>query len=155
MKKLFSYKILTLVAVMALAFVLVSCSPSTEKTMEVTDLMDKAAEVVTEESMATETADEDTMDDATDEMEEESMNEMDTEMTFTLDELAQFDGTNGNAAYVAVDGVVYDVTDKPLWSGGTHNGNVAGRDLSEAILKSPHGKAKLKDLPVVGTLAEE
>ncbi len=76
------------------------------------------------------------------------------EKTFTLEELSQFDGANGNPAYVAVDGTVYDVSDKPLWTGGTHNGNMAGQDLSDAILKSPHGKAKLKDLPIVGTLVK-
>ena len=78
------------------------------------------------------------------------------EKVFTLKELSQFDGKDGRLAYVAVDGVVYDVSEKPLWAGGEHQSKVsAGRDLSEAILTSPHGKSKLKDLPIVGKLAEE
>ena len=36
---------------------------------------------------------------------------------------------------------------------GEHkNGITAGKDLSEEINKSPHGKDVLKDLPVVGKL---
>jgi cytochrome b involved in lipid metabolism len=37
---------------------------------------------------------------------------------FTLEELAQFNGKDGNPAYVAVNGKVYDVTDVPAWRGG-------------------------------------
>ena len=72
---------------------------------------------------------------------------------FTLDELKEYDGQNGNKAYVAVDGVVYDVTDVGAWKNREHkNGITAGKDLSEEINKSPHGKDVLKDLPVVGKL---
>jgi len=34
---------------------------------------------------------------------------------FTMDELKNYNGQNGNAAYVAVNGVVYDVTKSPKW----------------------------------------
>ena len=76
---------------------------------------------------------------------------------FTLDELAQFDGSNGRAAYVAVDGVVYDVSASARWSGGTHNacslGAMAGQDLSELITKAPGNmRSLLAKMPVVGTL---
>ena len=72
---------------------------------------------------------------------------------FTLDELKEYDGQNGNKAYVAVDGVVYDVTDVGAWKNGEHkNGITAGKDLSEEINQSPHGKDVLEDLPVVGKL---
>lgn len=77
-----------------------------------------------------------------------------TEKTFTVAELSQFDGTNGQPAYVAIDGTVYDVSNVPAWADGQHHGNVAGKNLSAAILKSPHGKGVLKKLPVMGTLAE-
>jgi predicted heme/steroid binding protein len=155
MKKHVSYKILAAVSVMALALVLASCSPSTEKSMEVTDLMEKTQ--ATEESPTEEATEEPeaAMDEPEDNMTEDTTADEDGDKVFTLEELKQYDGTNGNPAYVAVDGVVYDVSDKALWSGGTHKGNTAGQDLSEAILKSPHGKAKLEELPVVGTLAEE
>jgi predicted heme/steroid binding protein len=76
---------------------------------------------------------------------------------FTLNELARFDGSDGRAAYVAVDGVVYDVSASARWSGGTHNacglGAMAGQDLSELITKAPGNmRSLLAKMPVVGTL---
>lgn len=50
--------------------------------------------------------------------------------TFTLDELAQYDGKNGNDAYVAVDGIVYDVTNAAKWQNGSHYGVQAGTDCT-------------------------
>lgn len=76
------------------------------------------------------------------------------ELVLTLEELSQYDGKNGNPAYIAVDGVIYDVTNVTEWNGGDHNGFTAGQDLTEAIKTvSPHGVSKLNGVPVVGTLA--
>ena len=36
---------------------------------------------------------------------------------FSKAELAKFDGQNGQPAYVAVDGTVYDVSGKDAWKG--------------------------------------
>ena len=70
---------------------------------------------------------------------------------FNADELAKYDGQNGNPAYIAVNGKVYDVSDVPQWSGGSHFGRFkAGVDLSEGIKQSPHGTAKLDSVPIVG-----
>ncbi len=75
--------------------------------------------------------------------------------TFTLEELSEFDGQDGRLAYVAVDGVVYDVSDEPRWSGGSHQGLTAGQDRTAEINQmSPHGTRVLNNLPVVGRLAE-
>ena len=72
--------------------------------------------------------------------------------TFNAEELAKYDGKNGNPAYVAVDGKVYDVSSIPQWNGGSHAGGSlsAGQDQSEAIMRSPHGKDVLSKLPIVG-----
>ena len=72
------------------------------------------------------------------------------EKTFTKDELAKYDGRTGNPAYIAVDGVVYDVSNVRQWKSGSHEGNSAGQDLTEAIKQAPHGKSVLEGLPVVG-----
>ncbi|MDA5388757.1 MULTISPECIES: cytochrome b5 domain-containing protein [Loigolactobacillus] len=77
------------------------------------------------------------------------------EKTFTKAELAKFDGKNGNKAYVAIDGAVYDVTNVPQWAEGQHHGHVAGHDLSEAITKAPHKKSVLQKLTVVGKYSAE
>ncbi|BCN32293.1 cytochrome b5 domain-containing protein [Anaeromicropila herbilytica] len=71
---------------------------------------------------------------------------------FTIEELAKYDGQNGNKAYVAYKGVVYDVTDVKQWKDGKHYGAVAGTDLTDEIGKSPHGDIVFKKLTVVGSL---
>ena len=74
-------------------------------------------------------------------------------LELTLAEMAKYNGKDGNPAYVAVDGVIYDVTNVPQWKNGEHNGYSAGNDLTDIIKnKSPHGVAKLKGVPVVGKL---
>ena len=75
--------------------------------------------------------------------------------TFTLEELSEYNGKDGMDAYVAVDGVVYDVTELDAWPDGNHNGNEAGNDLTKEITEdSPHGLSVLERAPVVGTLEE-
>lgn len=71
---------------------------------------------------------------------------------YTLTELAQYNGQNGNKAYVAYQGLVYDVTNVPQWKNGTHNGQKAGTDLTDALSKAPHGSSVLKGLTVVGKI---
>ena len=62
---------------------------------------------------------------------------------------------NGNPAYVAVDGVIYDVTDVRQWQNGDHNGFEAGKDLTDEIKNvSPHGVSKLDLVPAVGVLSD-
>ncbi len=73
----------------------------------------------------------------------------------TLEELSEYDGKDGSPAYIAVDGVIYDVTDVPQWSGGEHNGYSAGQDLTDAIKnESPHGVSRLRTVPVIGEIVE-
>jgi predicted heme/steroid binding protein len=78
-----------------------------------------------------------------------------TEKVFTLQELAAFSGKDGKSAYVAVDGVVYDMTKIGSWKNGEHHGIKAGTDATKKITSSPHGKQVLKKLPVVGKLAQK
>ncbi len=76
------------------------------------------------------------------------------EKTFTTTELAEFDGRNGHPAYVAVKGVVYDVSNVPQWKGGKHHGNLAGRDLTSVMPRSIHLESFLEGIPVVGKLVD-
>lgn len=74
-------------------------------------------------------------------------------LALTLEQLKQYDGKDGNPAYIAVDGVLYDVSNDNNWKNGSHKGYTAGRDLTDAILgKSPHGTSVLDSVPVVGKL---
>lgn len=92
-------------------------------------------------------------DDSNTATEEPAAPEQAEEKTFTLDELEEYDGKDGAKAYIAIDGVVYDVTDVEPWAGGEHNDYEAGKDLTEEIkTESPHGVSKLEGVPVVGKL---
>lgn len=80
---------------------------------------------------------------------------------FTADQLAKYDGKNGNAAYIAVNGIVYDVSKSEDFVNGIHKqcaACVAGADVSELIKQSPHqtdkGMEDITKLPVVGTIAK-
>ncbi|EKD99465.1 MAG: Cytochrome b5 [uncultured bacterium] len=68
---------------------------------------------------------------------------------FTTIELAEFDGKNGNLAYVAVDGNVYDLT--TVFINGVHKGHNAGQDLSQAF-HDQHMQSILSKFTVVGVL---
>ena len=71
---------------------------------------------------------------------------------FTMVELAKYDGLNGNPAYVAVNGIVYDVSVSPAWGGGTHFGLYSGKDLTTQF-KSCHNMPELlNNLPKVGKI---
>lgn len=84
--------------------------------------------------------------------EEEVMAE---ETTFTMDEVAQYDGKDGNPAYIVVDGIVYDVSDVGQWRSGSHFGFEAGSDVTEALQNvAPHGENMLNQAEVVGTIID-
>ncbi len=73
---------------------------------------------------------------------------------FTLEELAKFNGSDGNPAYVAYQGKVYDVSDSSFWIGGDHLGaHQAGKDLTDEIDIAPHGPENLDRVKLVGVLA--
>ncbi len=73
----------------------------------------------------------------------------------TLEELAAFDGLEGRPAYVAVDGIIYDMSNSRSWPGGNHNGFQAGQDLTEAIQNdSPHGVGNLSRVPEIGRIVD-
>lgn len=73
---------------------------------------------------------------------------------FTLEELAKFDGKGNNPAYVAVNGIVYDVTDQKSWGGGTHFGLYSGKDLSDAYNSCHTNSPVLSNLKMVGVLKQ-
>lgn len=72
-------------------------------------------------------------------------------VTFTLDSLTQYNGKNGQPAYIAVDSVVYDVSAE--FKNGSHHGYSADTDLSEAFHRQ-HTESYLQAIPIVDTLQE-
>jgi predicted heme/steroid binding protein len=71
------------------------------------------------------------------------------EKIFSIDELANFDGKNGNPPYVAVDGLIYDMTG--VFQTGKHYSHFAGQELTNAFYKK-HVKGEITKYPVVGIL---
>ena len=84
------------------------------------------------------------------EVEEEEPAEEAQLPVFNRQTLAAFDGRDGRPAYVAVNGVVYDVTGSSRWRNGNHNGVQAGADLTQMFMNQ-HGDNRLSGFPVVGT----
>lgn len=72
---------------------------------------------------------------------------------YTVEDLAKFNGEQGELAYVAVNGTVYDVTNINQWGNGSHYGLVAGKDLTEFFSTCHKNSQKILDkLKVVGKI---
>ena len=71
---------------------------------------------------------------------------------FTLEELSKYNGRDGDPAYVAVNGVVYDVTNNAAWGGATHFGLTAGTDVTSQFASCHAGQPILSKLKVVGKM---
>ncbi|WP_010245059.1 cytochrome b5 domain-containing protein [Acetivibrio cellulolyticus] len=83
-----------------------------------------------------------------------SQNSEGSQVTFTVQELSKYNGKNGNPAYVAVNGIVYDVTNNAAWAAATHFGLVAGRDLTGEFASCHAGQNILSKLKTVGRLIQ-
>lgn len=74
------------------------------------------------------------------------------ERDFTIENLAKFNGMDGNPAYVAVNGMVYDVTNNAAWAAASHFGLQAGKDLTNEFASCHAGQSILSKLKTVGKL---
>lgn len=75
------------------------------------------------------------------------------ESLFTIEELATFNGKDGSPAYIAVKGIVYDVTNNATWAAATHFGLAAGNNYTEEFASCHRGQESiLTTLPQVGRL---
>lgn len=77
------------------------------------------------------------------------------EREITLNELRRNTGERGTRMFVALDGVVYDVTDCPKWRSGLHEDlHFPGQDLTDEFAAAPHREEVFKHpcVLVVGRL---
>lgn len=75
---------------------------------------------------------------------------------FTPQELQDFDGAEGQPAYIAFHDRVIDVSASEHWHHGHHMGtHRAGHDLTREIDAAPHGPEVLERFPQIGVLKEE
>lgn len=71
------------------------------------------------------------------------------------DQLAHCDGKDGRPAYIAHNGVIYDVAGSKLWKGGSHMAkHSAGHDLTDILKQAPHGEDRVLKMPVIGKLLQ-
>lgn len=72
------------------------------------------------------------------------------------EELKKYNGENGNPAYIAYNGKVYDVTESRLWKNGKHMGrHKAGEDLTAFISMAPHDERVLDKVKYVCDLEDD
>ena len=77
-----------------------------------------------------------------------------TVRSFTLGELAAYNGRDGAPAYIAHQGVVYDVSHSYYWKGGRHQvTHSAGADLTAELAQAPHSIDMLERVPAIGVLS--
>ena len=75
------------------------------------------------------------------------------ERKFTVEELSKFNGRDGNPAYIAYQGKVYDMSQSSFWLDGDHLGaHQAGKDLTVELELAPHGPENLDRVKQVGKL---
>ena len=78
------------------------------------------------------------------------------EIMLTVQELSEFNGRDGKPPYVAIDGIVYDLSKINKWKDGKHHGILAGQVLTEEYYRCHSKKLNLiKKSKVVGRLKEE
>ena len=71
----------------------------------------------------------------------------------TRQELEENNGKNGEPAYIAYQGKVYEVTDSSFWMDGEHLGmHNAGKDLTEELEMAPHKEETFARVKLVGEL---
>jgi predicted heme/steroid binding protein len=117
------------------------------------DAMDTITDDTSDGDDTTDNGDDDTSDDTASDTQDEEPEEL----LLTLQELADFDGRSGRRGLIAVDGIIYDVSNSSLWPNGLHRGiHQAGQDLTAAMDQNPrHGREMLQRLPRVGRIIED
>lgn len=71
---------------------------------------------------------------------------------FTKSQLALRNGTDKPDIWVALNGVIYDVTTSKLWKNGRHYEHWAGQDLSEELEDAPHTERVFEKFKIIGKL---
>ncbi|MFT7249852.1 MAG: putative heme/steroid binding protein [Arcticibacterium sp.] len=77
---------------------------------------------------------------------------MDALTEYKKQQLALRNGQDREEIWVALDGIIYDVTDSRLWKNGKHYEHWAGQDLTEELSDAPHTASVFEKFLKVGKL---
>jgi predicted heme/steroid binding protein len=73
---------------------------------------------------------------------------------FSRAQLALRNGQDRPEVWVALHGVIYDVSKSRLWNKGKHYEHWAGQDLTDELPDAPHNEKVFDKFKVVGKLAD-
>lgn len=78
---------------------------------------------------------------------------MNTELPiYTINQLALRNGQDKPEIWVALNGMIYDVTDSRLWKNGKHYEHWAGQDLTNELKDAPHTEKVFDKFKIIGKL---
>ena len=75
--------------------------------------------------------------------------------SYTKNQLALRNGQDREEIWVAVHGIIYDVSESRMWKNGRHYEHWAGQDLTEELKDAPHLPQVLDKFNKVGYLLNE
>ena len=71
---------------------------------------------------------------------------------YTKSQLALRNGQDKPQIWVALNGIIYDVTESRLWRNGKHYEHWAGQDLTAELADAPHTDTVFEKFVAVGRL---
>ncbi|AMR31775.1 cytochrome b5 [Mucilaginibacter sp. PAMC 26640] len=71
---------------------------------------------------------------------------------YTKSQLALRNGEDKPQIWVALNGIIYDVTESRLWRNGKHYEHWAGQDLTEELADAPHTEKVFERFVAIGRL---
>lgn len=71
---------------------------------------------------------------------------------FTKSQLALRNGQDKPQIWVALHGLIYDVTESRLWRKGKHYEHWAGQDLTDELKDAPHTEKVFEKFKAIGRL---
>lgn len=72
---------------------------------------------------------------------------------YTKSQLALRNGQDKPEIWVALNGLIYNVTESRLWRNGQHYEHWAGQDLTEELADAPHTEMVFEQFKVIGKLS--
>jgi len=73
---------------------------------------------------------------------------------YSIEELSHYNGKNNQPSYIAIDDIIYDVSNIEEWNDNLDDNFSAGKDVTEIINDSSIKELIIEEAPEVGILQE-